>query len=287
MLLDLLPACLSVSLSVFVCLCLSLSVCVCLSVCLFLSVSVCQSVCLCLSVHTECYDDFCCCCASWSAHRLKRGASRDWLDARVLCVCTYVPACTVCTYVVCGYVVCMHVWYVVCGYVVWGMIMWDMHVVCVVCGTHTCMWNAWCVVCVCGKCVCDTAYMVMRTWCKCVCVRGGLSVLFRAIVVAQSRVIASRVLHESALDRILRAPIRFFDTTPVGRILNRFSRDVDQIDSLLPQQLNQSVSSSFQLCSTLIGICVASEGLFLPVIVPLMLAFFSMQRWYNKSSTVC
>ena len=41
-------------------------------------------------------------------------------------------------------------------------------------------------------------------------------------------------LHDSMFSRILRAPCRFFDTNPVGRILNRFSKDMGSMDELLP-----------------------------------------------------
>jgi ABC-type multidrug transport system fused ATPase/permease subunit len=44
---------------------------------------------------------------------------------------------------------------------------------------------------------------------------------------------ASNNLHRHALDRIIHAPTRFFDTTPVGRIINRFSKDTESIDSAL------------------------------------------------------
>ena len=47
---------------------------------------------------------------------------------------------------------------------------------------------------------------------------------------------ASRILHNRMFACILRAPILFFDTNPIGRVLNRFSKDVGFLDDLLPLQ---------------------------------------------------
>ncbi|CAG8459975.1 16431_t:CDS:10 [Acaulospora morrowiae] len=44
---------------------------------------------------------------------------------------------------------------------------------------------------------------------------------------------ASKKLYQKLLNQVIRAPLRFFDTTPVGRILNRFSKDFETIDSSL------------------------------------------------------
>ena len=41
---------------------------------------------------------------------------------------------------------------------------------------------------------------------------------------------ASRKVHHASLHRLVAAPISFFDTTPVGRVLNRFSKDTDDMD---------------------------------------------------------
>jgi ABC-type multidrug transport system fused ATPase/permease subunit len=46
-------------------------------------------------------------------------------------------------------------------------------------------------------------------------------------------VFGAQVLFHKMLDRIVHAPMRFFDTTPVGRILNRFGKDIATIDTQL------------------------------------------------------
>ncbi|KAJ2602288.1 Transporter of the ATP-binding cassette (ABC) [Coemansia sp. RSA 1286] len=48
---------------------------------------------------------------------------------------------------------------------------------------------------------------------------------------------ASRYMHKELLHTVLRAPVRFFDTTPVGRLINRFSKDMETIDQTLNSSL--------------------------------------------------
>lgn len=49
---------------------------------------------------------------------------------------------------------------------------------------------------------------------------------------------ASIGLHSHLLANILRLPQEFFDQTPIGRILVRFSKDIDVVDGPLPRQLD-------------------------------------------------
>ncbi|KAK1938124.1 Canalicular multispecific organic anion transporter 2 [Phytophthora citrophthora] len=70
--------------------------------------------------------------------------------------------------------------------------------------------------------------------------------MVRALMMIETCVRTSQNLHDELFRRVLNAPItRYFDVTPMGRILNRFSNDLDQMDSILPQEyqiLFQNVS---------------------------------------------
>ncbi|CAG8854492.1 23948_t:CDS:2, partial [Gigaspora margarita] len=56
---------------------------------------------------------------------------------------------------------------------------------------------------------------------------GGVS---RSVWLYYGSLRASKKLYQTILHQVIRAPLRFFDTTPVGRILNRFSKDFETID---------------------------------------------------------
>ena len=55
---------------------------------------------------------------------------------------------------------------------------------------------------------------------------NAIGVLFVAITLALSAINASRSLHNKMLDCVVHAPMKFFDTTPLGRIVNRFAKDM-------------------------------------------------------------
>ena len=51
----------------------------------------------------------------------------------------------------------------------------------------------------------------------------------------------SNGLHAAMLKRVSRAPMHFFDSNPLGRIINRFSKDTAMADSVIPYQMIQCV----------------------------------------------
>ncbi|KAK3802036.1 hypothetical protein RRG08_064629 [Elysia crispata] len=96
-------------------------------------------------------------------------------------------------------------------------------------------------------------------------------------------VTASQRLHNLMLNSILHQSMVFFDTTPAGRILNRFSRDVDIMDVLIGRQLWMAVFTGLNMSVTLIIISY-STPLFLAVLPPIVFIYILFQRFYIRSS---
>ncbi|KAL5473787.1 hypothetical protein EMCRGX_G028343 [Ephydatia muelleri] len=102
-----------------------------------------------------------------------------------------------------------------------------------------------------------------------------------SLVVAEIR--ASRVLHNTMLERLLRAPMHFFDTTPLGRILNRFSKDVYTVDIEIPTTSDQFLMMLTEVFSIIVAILIAIP-VFGLVVVPLGVFYFLIQRFYVSTS---
>jgi ABC-type multidrug transport system fused ATPase/permease subunit len=64
-------------------------------------------------------------------------------------------------------------------------------------------------------------------------IAGALATLLYIALGYYASLQASRVLFLALLNRLIRAPARFFDVTPIGRILNRFTSDINTIDGAL------------------------------------------------------
>lgn len=73
-----------------------------------------------------------------------------------------------------------------------------------------------------------------------------------------------------------RLPLAFFDTTPLGRIINRFSKDVDVIDAVLAVTLSMWLVCLLQVVATVLVIGM-SMPLFLLVVLPLSGGYFLIQ----------
>ncbi|RFN54506.1 putative multidrug resistance protein [Fusarium flagelliforme] len=108
---------------------------------------------------------------------------------------------------------------------------------------------------------------------------AGLVIIQSSILWLWCSIEASRKIHESMIMAILRAPMTFFETTPAGQILNRFSSDIYRIDQSLPRQFNTLFIYTIK---AIFSIAVISSGapLFIILAVPLAFLYSYMQRYY-------
>ena len=114
---------------------------------------------------------------------------------------------------------------------------------------------------------------------------GILGLTGRSIMIAVHRLRASKRLHDDLTNSVLRAPIAFFDVTPVGRILNRFAADMDKIDLELTQSLSQGISTVFNVLGAVAAMIAATKGTFLVPLVPIGYIYYLIQKWFRKTST--
>ncbi|KAM4662137.1 ATP-binding cassette sub-family C member 3 [Discoglossus pictus] len=111
----------------------------------------------------------------------------------------------------------------------------------------------------------------------------GFFVMISSFTLAIAGIGAARKLHASLLENKLHTPQAFYDTTPIGRIINRFSKDIYVIDEVIPPTILMFLSTLFSSLSTMIVI-VSSTPLFAVVIIPLAFAYVFVQRFYVATS---
>lgn len=108
-------------------------------------------------------------------------------------------------------------------------------------------------------------------------------VLVGSIVIALAGLSSARKIHDAMLTRVVRAPMSFFDTTPIGRILNRFGKDQYMIDDLLPKTLSSWLATTFSVIGIITVIAIATPY-FIVIMVPLSLVYRSVQIYYLRAS---
>lgn len=111
----------------------------------------------------------------------------------------------------------------------------------------------------------------------------GILVTFSSFTLALGKIQAARKLHEALLDNKFHTPQSFFDTTPIGRIINRFSKDIYVIDEVLPSTMLMFLGTFFASLSTMIVIII-STPIFALVILPLACIYFFVQVFFCSST---
>lgn len=83
---------------------------------------------------------------------------------------------------------------------------------------------------------------------------------------------SSKALHYDCLNTLMHAPVSWYDSTPAGRIISRFSADLGAVDLFLPRFLDWGIQFSFCALGLIIVLVVLLPGM-TPVILASLLAF--------------
>lgn len=93
----------------------------------------------------------------------------------------------------------------------------------------------------------------------------------------------SQRLHDLMFSALIRTGMRFFDTNPSGRILNRFSKDMGAIDELLPKAMLDAGQMNMLMLGSLTVTCVVNPIFLVPVAF-ISALFYWIRRVYLKTS---
>ncbi|ETN40306.1 uncharacterized protein HMPREF1541_04582 [Cyphellophora europaea CBS 101466] len=112
---------------------------------------------------------------------------------------------------------------------------------------------------------------------------AGLVVIQTLLLWIFCSIEASRKLHDRMAYAIFRSPMSFFDTTPIGRVLNRFSSDIYRVDEVIARTFNMLFVNTGRAIFT-IGVIAVSTPVILVVVLPLGVVYVVYQKYYLRTS---
>ncbi|KAL1496964.1 hypothetical protein ABEB36_008007 [Hypothenemus hampei] len=107
--------------------------------------------------------------------------------------------------------------------------------------------------------------------------------IIRVMFFFKMAMIASKNIHHKMFHCLLKAPMRFFDTNPSGRILNRFSKDMGAIDEVLPRVMMDSISIILVMVGIFINVLISNYFMIIAMVL-LGLVFMKLRTWYIASA---
>uniref|UniRef100_A0A8C1QRG0 Multidrug resistance-associated protein 4 n=1 Tax=Cyprinus carpio TaxID=7962 RepID=A0A8C1QRG0_CYPCA len=114
----------------------------------------------------------------------------------------------------------------------------------------------------------------------------GATIIFgfmRSLFMFNALVSSAETLHNRMFNSILRTPVRFFDINPIGRILNRFAKDIGHLDSLLPWTFVDFIQVFLQIIGVVAVASSVIPWILIPVL-PLLISFLFLRRYFLRTS---
>ncbi|XP_053354043.1 multidrug resistance-associated protein 4 isoform X1 [Clarias gariepinus] len=105
----------------------------------------------------------------------------------------------------------------------------------------------------------------------------------RSLMMFNALVRSAQVLHSRMFNCILRTPVHFFDINPIGRILNRFSKDIGHVDSMLPWTFVDFIQVFLQIIAVIAVATSVIPWILIPVL-PLLIVFLFLRRYFLQTS---
>ncbi|ESP02539.1 hypothetical protein LOTGIDRAFT_138232, partial [Lottia gigantea] len=113
---------------------------------------------------------------------------------------------------------------------------------------------------------------------------GALCIaLVTTLVLHYAGLFGARVLFNGMLKNVVQAPVRFFDTNPSGRILNRFSGDITNIDQKLAANIEGVLRTLFYTLSAIVVNSITTPY-FLLAAIPLIILYYCLQRFFRSTA---
>ena len=117
-------------------------------------------------------------------------------------------------------------------------------------------------------------------------VSTGLANCFQAVLLTAGALAASRAIHTDMLSKILAAPMSFFDSSPTGRVLNRFLQDMQNIDNFVPNSISDQIMKTLNIITQLSLIYIEAPWVLctLPVLAVPYSMIYRKMRIPNRDS---
>lgn len=108
-----------------------------------------------------------------------------------------------------------------------------------------------------------------------------LTCALRCFVFTRATIRASSVIHHELFQKIIHSPMLFFETNPIGRLQNIFSRDLDDVDSRLPPTIENIIGNFWIMAFAVLFICIVFPWFFV-AFIPISVIYYFVSRIFRK-----